>query len=104
MAYCFVYVTTPTLKEARDIGRAAVEQKLAACANVLPQMESIYHWGGDIEESKECVLILKTKENLFGKVRDFVLSQHSYDCPCVVSLPVKDGSAAFLKWIENNVQ
>jgi periplasmic divalent cation tolerance protein len=104
MAYVFAYITTPTIEEARRIGKAAVEAKLAACANILPQMESIYHWAGKTEESKECVLLLKTKDKMFDRLKDFVLSTHSYDCPCVVALPITQGAAPYFEWLENSLK
>ncbi|MEX0607982.1 MAG: divalent-cation tolerance protein CutA [Balneolaceae bacterium] len=98
----FVYITTSTKEEARAIGRALVEERLAACANILVGMESIYRWEGEIEEARECVLIIKTHQSRVNKLTKRVLELHSYDCPCVISLPIseEEGNAEYLDWIE----
>lgn len=100
----FVYITTSTKKEARDIGRVLVEENLAACVNIIDRMESIYRWKGDIEEATECVLIAKTHFSQVNKLSKRVMDIHSYDCPCVISLPLseEEGNADYLSWIEEN--
>ena len=96
----FVYVTTATIEQARTIGRRLVEDRLAACANVLPAMESIYRWQGAIETTQESVLILKTRAALVDQLAARVHELHSYDCPCVLALPILAGNPAYLRWIE----
>lgn len=96
----FVYVTTATIEQARAIGRRLVEDRLAACANVLPGMESIYRWQGAIETAQESVLILKTRAALVDQLAARVRQLHTYDCPCVVALPILAGNPAYLRWIE----
>ncbi|MCB9085965.1 MAG: divalent-cation tolerance protein CutA [Bdellovibrionaceae bacterium] len=85
---------------ARKIGRTAVDRKQAACANIFPQMESIYSWKGQICEEKESVLILKTCKELVTPLKETVLALHEYECPCLVVLPIEDGHEAFLQWIK----
>ncbi|MGO8671545.1 MAG: divalent-cation tolerance protein CutA [Capsulimonadaceae bacterium] len=97
--FSFVYVTTADIDEARRIGALAVERRLAACANVLPGMESVYRWKGAVETARECVLILKTRRTLVDALTNAVRDTHSYECPCIVALPVEGGNAAFLDWI-----
>lgn len=99
MTYSFVYVTAGDLAEAKALGRALVEARLAACANVLPGITPIYWWEGKVEEGAEAVLILKTRDSLVERVIDFVTRHHSYACPCVVALPIVKGNPAFLDWI-----
>ncbi|SLN45185.1 divalent-cation tolerance protein CutA [Oceanibacterium hippocampi] len=94
-----LYVTTADAEEARSIGRAAVEAGLAACANVLPAMTSIYRWQGAVEEAGEAVLILKTRAALVAAATDLIRERHSYDLPCVVALPIVGGNRGFLDWI-----
>ncbi|MGE0658623.1 MAG: divalent-cation tolerance protein CutA [Reyranellaceae bacterium] len=96
----FVYVTTATIEQARAIGRRLVEDRLAACANVLPGIESIYRWQGAIETAQESVLILKTRAALVDQLAARVRELHTYDCPCVVALPIVAGNPAYLRWIE----
>ncbi|HEX6141804.1 MAG TPA: divalent-cation tolerance protein CutA, partial [Geminicoccaceae bacterium] len=81
------------------IGRALVEERLAACANVIDGMTSVYEWAGAVEQAEEAVLILKTRTDLVPRVVDRVRALHSYDIPCVVSLPIEAGNPDFLSWI-----
>lgn len=97
--YVFVYMTTATVEEARVIGRRLVEERLAACANILPAMESIYRWQGRIEAAQEAVLIAKTRAVLVDQLAARVRELHSYDCPCVVALPITAGNPAYLRWL-----
>jgi len=94
-----VYITTDGVEEARHIGRALVEERLAACANILDPMTSIFRWEGDIQEEAETVLIAKTTADRVDALTERVVALHSYDCPCVAVLPVEGGNPAFLDWI-----
>jgi periplasmic divalent cation tolerance protein len=95
----FVYITTADSHEAGRIGRMLVERRLAACVNILKEMESLYWWEGEVQESQEAVLIAKTTAPLVPDLTKAVMEAHSYQCPCVVSLPIESGNPAFLKWI-----
>ena len=99
MAYCLVYMTAETVEEAKALGRALVEARLAACANVISGMIPIFWWEGEVQEGSEAVLIAKTRRDLVDALTAFVKERHSYDCPCVVALPVEAGNPAFLEWI-----
>jgi periplasmic divalent cation tolerance protein len=99
MDYALVYVTVPSLDEARTIALAVVEERLAACANLVPRIESIYWWEDTVEEAREVLLLLKTKRALVGRLGERIRTLHSYECPCVVSLDIAEGHAAFLEWI-----
>jgi len=94
-----IYITAESTDEARAIGRALVEARLAACANVLGPMTSIYRWEGVVQEGEEAVLIAKTTASLVDALTAKVRELHSYDCPCVDALPVDGGNPAFLDWI-----
>lgn len=94
-----LYVTTADEAEAERLGRAVVEARLAACANILPGMRSIYRWQGKIESGQECVLILKTRPELAQRAIEAVKAGHSYETPCTLVLPVQGGNPAFLNWI-----
>lgn len=100
MAAQLVYVTAPSLAEAESLARLAVEGRLAACANILPGMRSLYWWQGKLEQADEVVLILKTTEALVPALTSALTEAHSYDCPCVVALPITAGNPDFLRWIE----
>lgn len=94
-----IYITTDGPDEARSIGRALVEARLAACANILDPMTSIFRWDGKVQEGRETVLIAKTTAALVDALTEKVRDLHSYDCPCVVALPVDGGNPGFLEWI-----
>jgi len=104
MAVNFIYMTAGSKTEARKIGQALVESRLAACVNILDNMQSIYRWQEKVQEDSEVVLIAKTTETQVSRLIEKVKSLHSYDCPCVVSLPVSDGYAPFLEWVHKEVQ
>lgn len=101
MNFCFVYVTAGSADEARKIGRVLVEERLAACANIIDGMHSIYRWEGDIQEDAECVLIAKTREAHVAALIERVKALHSYSCPCIVTLPVLGGNPDYLAWLES---
>jgi periplasmic divalent cation tolerance protein len=97
MGINFIYMTAGSKEEAREIGKQLVASKLAACVNILDNMNSIYMWDGEIQDDSEVVCIAKT---MIEKVK----SLHSYDCPCIVSLPVSDGHEPFLDWISDQTK
>lgn len=94
-----LYVTTENEAEAERIGRTLVEARLAACANILPGMRSVFRWQGAVQTGAECVLVLKTRGELAEAATAAVTAAHSYDCPCVLVLPVQGGHRPFLDWI-----
>ena len=99
MAVMFVYATAADAAEAERIGRAVVAERLAACANVLPGMRSIYWWQGKLEDGAEAVLILKTTRERMQALIARVKALHAYDCPCIEALEVTDGNPDFLAWV-----
>ncbi|MBT5107761.1 MAG: divalent-cation tolerance protein CutA [Rhodospirillaceae bacterium] len=94
-----VYITVGDEAEARRIGRALIEARLAACVNIHGRVQSLYRWDGAIQEDTEVVLIAKTRESLVRDLTEKVLTLHSYDCPCIVAMPVSGGNPAFLNWV-----
>lgn len=94
-----VFVTTSSLDEAKMIGRALVEQKLAACANIVPGLTSIFRWEGKLSEESEVLVILKSRHPLFNRLREVVTSLHSYAVPEVIAMAVVEGAEPYLKWI-----
>ncbi len=99
MNYSLIYITAADADEAKALGRALVEARLAACANVLPGIVPIFRWEGEVQEGSEAALIAKTRTDLVERVIELVKERHSYDCPCVVALPIEAGNPAFLDWI-----
>lgn len=94
-----IYVTAGSEAEAQRIGEALVTERLAACANVLSPMTSIYWWQGTVQRETEAVLIAKTRADLTERLIARVRQLHSYTVPCVVSLAIDAGNPAFLQWI-----
>jgi periplasmic divalent cation tolerance protein len=97
----YVYITCKNIKEARKIAGYCVTERIAACANILPQMESVYWWNDAIQSEHEVVLILKTLSKHFEKLEKAVKSLHSYESPCICALPVSHGTQPYLDWIAN---
>jgi len=97
----FVYITVSSREEAVMIGERLVEEELAACVNVINGIFSIYRWQGKIEKAEETAMIVKTVQSLVSPLSDRVKDLHSYDCPCIVSLPIDGGNQEFLAWIED---
>ena len=95
----FIYMTVGSKDEARKIGKELVTSRLAACVNILDNMNSFYMWEGEIQDDTEVVMIAKTSEERVPQLVEKVKSLHSYDCPCIVSLPVLNGYQPFLEWI-----
>ena len=99
-----VYVTAADAEEARRIGRALVEEDLAACVNVLPGHTAIYRWEGKLEEGAECAFLAKTTAGRFEVLCARVRALHSYDLPCVVAFPAETGDPEFLDWVRRGVR
>jgi periplasmic divalent cation tolerance protein len=99
----FIYMTVGSKEEARKIGRELVTARLAACVNILDNMNSFYRWEGKIQDDTEVVMIAKTTEDKVPELIKKVKSLHSYDCPCIVSLPVIGGHQPFLEWVASEV-
>ncbi|MGD9649892.1 MAG: divalent-cation tolerance protein CutA [Dongiaceae bacterium] len=103
MSVHFVYLTAKDRKSALKLARQLVKEKYLACANIIDGATSVYHWQGKVEESKECLIIGKTsKPKLAGLIRR-AKALHSYDCPCVVAIPIAAGNKDYLKWVEKSL-
>ena len=100
--YIIVLVTAKDKKEASKIAQSLLEAKLIACANIIDGVESLFWWQGKIDSSKEALLVLKTKKILFKKLSAKVKSLHSYQTPEIIALPIVDGSAEYLNWINSS--
>lgn len=87
--YSIIYITTSDSEEAKQIAKNLLEEKMIACANIIPVMESIYWWEGELEEDVESILLVKTSSKLVDKVIDRVKEIHSYQTPCALELQIK---------------
>ena len=98
-----VLITTGNKEEAEEIGSTLVEQSLAACANILPKVSSIFRWEGKICRESEVMLIVKTTAAKFDRVTEAVKELHSYDLPEIIALSIEKGSEDYLNWVRESV-
>jgi periplasmic divalent cation tolerance protein len=98
-----IFCTCGTHDEALTVAHSLVEARLAACANVLPPVHSIYRWEGNVETADEVLLIIKTTRERFPAVRDRIAQLHTYDTPEIIAVPVLDGSDKYLAWLRDQV-
>ncbi len=101
-----LYATAPDAETAETIAKALVQDRMAACVNILPGMRSVYRWEGTVEAAEECVMIIKTTADQAQAARAAVLRLHPYETPCVLAIDI-DASAsgrAFLDWIADSVR
>jgi periplasmic divalent cation tolerance protein len=102
--FAVVMVTAPDRALARRLAKAALEAKLAACANIVPAVESHYWWEGKLESSDEVLLLLKTRQALLAKLERAVQEIHPYDTPEFIALPLTAGSRRYLAWLNDNTE
>ena len=94
-----LYTTFPSVVEAEKAGRKLVEEKLAACVNVIPGMRSIYRWEGKVEQAEEAVMVIKSRASHAEKITGAIKAVHAYDNPAILVLPILGGSQPFIDWI-----
>lgn len=99
-----VYCPCPSLEEAKRLGNALLDARLAGCINILPGMVSLYDWKGAREQEAEVVLIAKTTAELAGGVKERLEREHSYDVPAILTLPLTDMNSAYRDWLLRNVR
>ncbi len=97
-----VLVTAPSADKAAELALALVEERLAACGNVVPGLRSIYRWEGKVHDEQEALLILKSSASLFEALRERVVAVHPYQCPEVLRLGVEAGHAPYLQWVRES--
>ncbi len=101
--FIVVFVTVGSPAEGQRLARSLVEERLAACVNRIPHLQSVYRWEGKIEESEEELLVIKSRRTLFPVLEKRVRELHSYSVPEIVALPIVEGNEAYLKWLEEQV-
>jgi periplasmic divalent cation tolerance protein len=101
--FIVVYVTAGSSQEAEQLAQTLVGERLAACVNRIKSVHSVYRWQGEVEQSDEELLIIKTRKDLFNALEKRVRELHSYSVPEVIALPVVGGSAAYLRWLRDQV-
>lgn len=103
MEVIVVYITFPSIESARQIGTALVEKQLAACVNLIPQVESIYQWDGETKNDHEVLAMVKTTKGRFSQLEVAVQELHPYDTPELIAVEVKLGSEDYLNWVQDQM-
>lgn len=104
MKFCSVIILCENKKEAKKIAKALLESRLAACANIIGGVESMFRWEGKIQSASEVLLLLKTRDACVPDLMKMVEELHSYDCPVMEVLEIKDGNADFLRWLDRETK
>ncbi len=102
--YIVIFITCATKKEADSIAKALIKNKLAACVNIVAQVESVFWWQGKVDRSKESLLMVKSKKSKLHKISKLVKSLHSYQVPEIIALPIIDGYKPYLDWIDESLR
>ena len=102
--FAIALVTAPDLKTARKLAKVILQSRLAACANLVPKLESHYWWNGKLEKGAEVLIILKTTQARLQQLQDAILENHPYDTPEFVVLPITSGSKKYLDWVAESVR
>ena len=99
-----ITTTTATTEDARKIAAALVEQRLAACVQIVEPITSVYRWQGAVEEEKEILLLIKSSKDLVSRIAELLDRIHPYEVPELIATPVIEGSSAYLSWLEQNLR
>ena len=99
-----ILITTATEEEARSIAELLLNQRKAACVNIVPRVDSLFWWQGKLDSAQESLLIVKTKASLLPKIVEMVKTVHSYEVPEIIALPIISGNEDYLKWIDSQVE
>jgi periplasmic divalent cation tolerance protein len=97
-----VWVTASDKNQAQSIAQTLLERRLVACVNIFGEVDAMYWWKGSLAKSREVVMMIKTRRELFSSVEAVVKEQHSYDVPEVIAAPLVEGSAAYLEWVKDS--
>ena len=97
-----VLTTVESQQAARTLANTLIERQLAACVNIVGPIESVYRWKGNIEQTGEFLLLIKTTVAQFERLQNAILEEHAYDVPEVISLAIEDGNPAYLRWLEDS--
>ncbi|KAM0863367.1 hypothetical protein ACQ4PT_044641 [Festuca glaucescens] len=99
-----VYVTVPNREAGKKLSESIISEKLAACVNIVPGIESVYWWEGKVQTDAEELLIIKTRESLLNALTEHVKANHEYDVPEVIALPISGGNLKYLEWLKNSTR
>ncbi|KAK8947108.1 hypothetical protein KSP39_PZI006397 [Platanthera zijinensis] len=99
-----VYVTVPNREAGKKLAESIINEKLAACVNIVPGIQSVYWWEGKVQSDSEELLIIKTRESLLNPLTEHVKANHEYEVPEVIALPINGGNDEYLEWIKNSTR
>jgi len=102
--YIVVLITCSSKEEAERIGKALIEHRLAACVNIISNIDSYFWWKGRVDYAKEFLLVIKTKIDVLHELIKFVKSTHSYETPEIIALPIIAGLSDYLRWIDDSLK
>ena len=100
MEYQIVLTTCPSQEIAEKLAEGLVNEQLAACVSIIPNVTSVYKWKGVVEKAQEIQLILKCRAGQFAAIKDYILAHHPYELPELIAVPLSDGLPAYLDWIK----
>ncbi len=103
MKHVFVYITTADKKEASSISETIIQERLVACTNIIEGMSALFRWENAVQSESEVILVAKTTAKAFPVLEERVKELHSYECPCIIALPIAMGNADYLAWIDEEV-
>lgn len=104
MKYIIVFITASSQKEAEKIAHAIIDAEAAACVNIVPKIKSVFKWRGEKKTAEETLLIAKTLQAKFARLREKVKAVHSYEVPEIISIPISEGDEGYLNWIAEVVK
>ena len=102
--HVFVYVTAAGKLEAERISRALIQERLVSCTNIIEDMSALFWWDGEVQSEKEVVIVAKTRSDAFERLAGRVRELHSYECPCIIGMPIAMGNPDYLAWIDEEVR
>ena len=102
-AYIVLLITTDSASEAQQISKVLLEQRKAACVNIIPNIDSLFWWEGKVDSARENLLVVKTKASLLPEIINLVKKVHSYAVPEIIAMPIVGGNQDYLEWIEKSV-
>jgi periplasmic divalent cation tolerance protein len=102
--YRLILCTCPDIPIAEQLATSLVEQRLAACINIVPGLTSIYRWQGKLEKGTEVLLLIKTTRELYSAVENAIRQQHPYELPEIIAVTLDDGSPDYLRWITTSLE
>ena len=100
--YLLVQTTFPDIDTAQRVAKLIVQAKLAACVNIVPQVQSIYIWQGEECSASECIALIKTTEQAYLELESFIQRQHPYELPEIIATPITNGLEDYLSWLTTN--